>query len=269
MLFIQCEVMYYSFTFVDTETWVLEITLTTMEEDDQKPFLCALCYGAFTTLDALNIHQHSEHQINHLLEPSRYESEEQKSNEGVQTQDEEHLHPAGKDPTMKLTETDQKPHVCNMCYEIFMNLESLISHKEKEHFNRGTFVTAEKLSNCEESSMAVSTYSSPKPLQETLHNSDACQAYGLLGDDVHLKSEDSEKTDFIPSKYIKSEDLGMEKADFMSNSSTLSDLQIKSEDVEAPSLLSTSLTNNGIGGGHKKSQTPHANNDTKKRYICD
>ena len=194
--------MYYSFTFVDTETWVLEITLTTMEEDDQKPFLCALCYGAFTTLDALNIHQHSEHQINHLLEPSRYESEEQKSNEGVQTQDEEHLHPAGKDPTMKLTETDQKPHVCNMCYEIFTNLESLISHKEKEHFNRGTFVTAEKLSNCEESSMAVSTYSSPKPLQETLHNSDACQAYGLLGDDVHVKSEDSEKQISYPANIL-------------------------------------------------------------------
>ena len=97
---------------------------------DQKPFLCALCYEVFTGLDELNVHQQIEHQINQLIVASYSEPVKEELNEDVRSHSVEHLEPEIGSPE----DIDQKPYLCNMCIQVFADLDSLVSHQEEEHF---------------------------------------------------------------------------------------------------------------------------------------
>ena len=125
-----------------------------MENDEHKPFLCDVCYKAYTSLDTLSEHRASEHQGNfsslccHCKEVF---TKEEEINEHIQANSCKHL---GAE-TCAQTDIDKKLQMCNMCDAAFTDLDSLISHKErhrKEQFFvcskcKIIFTTEEELNN--------------------------------------------------------------------------------------------------------------------------
>ena len=178
-----------------------------MEDRDQKPFLCALCCETFTELDELNIHQQIEHHMSQLIVASYSERVKEELNEDVRSHSVEHLDleiGSLDDISVKMTETDQKPHLCNMCIQVFADLDSLVSHQEEEHFCPvDPHGSTSEIKNEEQSSS-----SDTKAYLEKQEDSDTSKAYVIASGDVHIKSEGIffQKADFIPSNYIKSED---------------------------------------------------------------
>ena len=90
---------------------------------DQKPFLCNLCYEAFTSLDTLNEHKHNKHPLrtdNDFLVCCHCKSVftvEEELNEHLQVHNCKKLDPetrVGTHMFQKIADTDQKLYVCNV-----------------------------------------------------------------------------------------------------------------------------------------------------------
>ena len=167
-----------------------------MEDTDQKPFLCALCYEVFTGLDELNIHQQIEHQINQIIVASYSERVKEELNEDVRSHSVEYLEPEIGSPE----DIDQKPYIWNMCIQVFADLDSLVSHQEEEHFcHVDPHGSTNEIKNEEESSSSH---------LEKQQDSNTIKEYIVPNGDIHIKSEDVflGKEYLIPGNYIKSED---------------------------------------------------------------
>ena len=120
---------------------------------DQKPFLCDLCYEAFASLDTLKEHKHNKHPLrtdNDFLVCCHCKSVftvEEELNEHLQVHNCKKLDPetgVGTHMFQKIVDTDQKPYVCNMCGAAFIDLDILVSHKEK---HEEKFILEEDLNN--------------------------------------------------------------------------------------------------------------------------
>ena len=99
-----------------------------MEVKEEKPLLCDICCKAFLTLDEFNAHMEKEHQKKTVSVCSGHEKllNVEASNEKVQ---------------WKIVE-DKKPQICDVCDEVFTDLDSFIAHKEV-HRNEQFFVCAD------------------------------------------------------------------------------------------------------------------------------
>ena len=137
-------------------------------EGEEKPLLCTFCGEAFTTTDALDVHKETEHPNEHSSQHcSEFaaDRQENKTRSTVAEMEKTSVQNIGElvsvteresspvildgstfqatemDETPNETdeETDIKPLICDLCHEVFTDMDSLVAHKEQH-----------ELSECEE-----------------------------------------------------------------------------------------------------------------------
>ena len=131
---------------------ILEPVRTEMDFYEEKPRLCTLCCKAFTTQDALRVHNETQHPDEPNFEflvcsEIKSEGENLKMNisEGVVPEIQPNEIPSTvvkTDEAAVGTEeendlSDEKPFLCNFCHEGFSDSETIISHMMKHESEEG------------------------------------------------------------------------------------------------------------------------------------